>query len=207
MAEINLATPLSTRAAFAYPLQSRLAKREVVIGALWLLVPVIGWILNMGHRIMMVHNMQHGRSPWPSWKGYGALFKHGLFTFLGMIEYHLPAMLVEYFAWQSGNITLHAVAIILWIVATITVPGYMSHYCYQLDPSEIFNPFKACRRVFQAGVPYWKAWRIALSALAISFIGLLAFGIGFLITSVWFWQVAGFSFATVFTQKFRLDSK
>jgi hypothetical protein len=40
--------------------------------------------------------------------------------------------------------------------------------------------------------------------LLCSFLGLLAFGIGFLLTSVWFWQVAGFSFATVFTETFRL---
>jgi hypothetical protein len=46
--------------------------------------------------------------------------------------------------------------------------------------------------------------RIALAALAISFAGLFVFGIGFLFTSVWYWQVAGFSFATVFTQSFGL---
>jgi hypothetical protein len=33
---------------------------------------------------------------------------------------------------------------------------------------------------------------------------LLAFGVGFFVTSVWFWQVAGFSFATVFSQRFAL---
>ena len=44
---------------------------------------------------------------------------------------------------------------------------------------------------------------VALCALALSFVGLL-FGLFFLVTSVWFWQVAGFSFATVFTQEFEL---
>ena len=51
---------------------------------------------------------------------------------------------------------------------------------------------------------YWRAWTIALAALLCSFLGLLAFGVGFLLTSVWFWQVAGFAFATVFTETFRL---
>ena len=32
--------------------------------------------------------------------------------------------------------------------------------------------------------------------------GLLGLGVGFLATSVWFWQTAGFSFATVFARKF-----
>lgn len=39
------------------------------------------------------------------------------------------------------------------------------------------------------------------AALGLSFLGLLALGVGFLVTSVWFWQVAGFSFARVFSQK------
>ena len=41
--------------------------------------------------------------------------------------------------------------------------------------------------------------------MLVSFVGLLGFGVGFAFTSVWFWQVAAFSFATVFTQRFDLD--
>jgi hypothetical protein len=32
----------------------------------------------------------------------------------------------------------------------------------------------------------------------------MVFGVGFLVTSVWFWQVAGFAFATVFSDTFKL---
>lgn len=44
-----------------------------------------------------------------------------------------------------------------------------------------------------------------MPAMALSFLGLLAGGVGFVFTSVWFWQVAAFSFATVFTQRYDLD--
>jgi hypothetical protein len=80
----------------------------------------------------------------------------------------------------------------------------MSHYCFTLEPREVFDPFRALRRVVQGGTAYWHAWAIALAALVSSLLGLLAFGIGFLFTSVWFWQVAGFAFATVFSDVFRL---
>lgn len=50
---INLLTPLSLRTSFLFPIQSPIARREVIIGALWLLVPVIGWFMNMGHRIIL----------------------------------------------------------------------------------------------------------------------------------------------------------
>jgi hypothetical protein len=204
MQPINLATPLSLKKAFAFPLQNKLAKREVLIGGLWLLAPVIGWILNMGHRIMMVHKMQNGKEAWPSWNNYNQLFKHGFLTFLGMIEYHLPALFVEYLAWTFDIPALYILGAILWGLATIIVPGYMSHYCLRLDSSEIFNPLKACKRVIGTGRAYWKAWGIVLVTLTISILGFLCFGIGFLFTSVWFWQVAGFSFATVFTQYYSL---
>lgn len=202
---IDLETPLTFRTAFLFPLQSPVARTEVLKGALWLLLPFIGWLLNMGHRIMMTHRMQHGLSVWPAWNNYGELLKHGAITFLGMVEYHLPAIICEFLAWRYSIGWLHYLGAFLWIVATVAVPGYMSHYCYTLDPREVFNPARALRRVLQGGTAYWHAWSIALVALALSFAGLLLFGIGFLFTSVWFWQVAGFAFATVFTQRFSLQ--
>jgi hypothetical protein len=204
--EIDLSNPLRLNAAFRFPLQSKVARREVAIGALWLLVPIVGWILNMGHRVAMTHRMQHGLSAWPAWSEYRALMKHGTITLLGMIEYYLPAIVCELAARHYHFSWLHVVAALLWLLATIAVPGYMSHYCFTLDAREVFDPFRAMRRVIEGGSSYWHAWAIALVALLCSFLGLLALGVGFLFTSVWFWQVAGFSFATVFTDVFRLRS-
>lgn len=102
------------------------------------------------------------------------------------------------------QIWLEALACVLLLFAAVAIPGYMTHYCRSYDAREIFDPFRAFNRILQGGRLYWKAWAIALCALAISFLGLLALGIGFLVTSVWFWQVAGFSFASVFTQYFAL---
>jgi len=201
---IDLDTPLGWRSAFAFPLQTRESRREVFIGAALLLLPVVGWLLNMGHRVQMVHNMQNGMCPWPAWRHYGRLLKYGTVTFLGMVEYALPAMAVGVLAWRRGSWALALVAIGLWLLATVAVPGYMSHYCLRFDAREVFNPVKALRRVAQGGRAYWHAWLIALAALSVSCLGLLGFGVGFLVTSVWFWQVAGFSFATVFSQKFDL---
>ena len=65
---IDLHTPLDLRSSFAFPLQSRESRREVVIGAALLLIPFVGWLLNMGHRVMFVHRMLHGQPAWPSWR-------------------------------------------------------------------------------------------------------------------------------------------
>ena len=199
---ITIQTPLDLRSSFAFPLQSARSRREVLIGAALLLVPFVGWLLNMGHRVMMVHRMLHGEPAWPSWRNYGELLRHGLVTFGGMAMYYAPgaALLV---AARLADLPVLAVAGgVLLVLATLAIPGYMTHYCVAFDAAEIYDPARALRRALEDGPAYWRAWGIALAALALSFLGLLAFGVGFLVTSVWFWQVAGFSFARAFSQRY-----
>lgn len=195
-----LSSPLTWRTSFLFPLQSRMSRREIHIGAMWLLVPFFGWIVNMGHRIQFVHNMMHDEPPFPAWGNYRQLFRHGMVTFLGMVYYYIPAAILAAVYFTTQSLTALAAGIICFLVATAAIPGYMSHYCREFDVREVFNPILAFSRVAAAGLLYWKAWAVALSALALSFLGLLALGVGFLYTSVWFWQVAGFSFATVMTR-------
>lgn len=195
---VDLSTPLSVGSSFRFPLQHERARKEILWGAaLLILLPGVGWLLNMGHRIQMVHRMHQGADPWPSWQDYPRLLKDGTVTFLGMLMYYTPGLLIGY--WKGW---LYAFP---WLgLATLAIPGYMTHYCKRLDPQEIFNPIRALSRCLQGGFAYWRAWGIALRALALSFLG-LPFGLGFLVSSVWFWQVAGFSFATVFTDRFELS--
>lgn len=202
---IDLRHPLTLRNSLRFPLQSRAARRDVLIGGLWLLVPVLGWLLNMGHRVRVVHRMHAGQTPWPAWERPGELLKHGALTFLGMAWYGWPGVtLTALGAWLESGWLL-ALGGLLWLLAVIAIPGYMSHYCKRYDPREIFDPLRALRRVREGGLAYWKAWSIVVPVMLLSFLGLLGLGIGFVFTSVYFWQVAAFSFATVFTQRFDLD--
>jgi hypothetical protein len=201
---IDLRTPLSLRSSLAFPLQTPESRREVLIGAALVLLPFVGWLLNMGHRVVMVHRMMHGLPAWPSWRRPGQLLWHGLVTFGGMVYYYLPGAALAYAGWRRDSVWMMAAGGVLLALATLAIPGYMSHYCRAFDAAEIYNPVRAFSRAVQGGRAYWHAWGIALCALALSFLGLLALGIGFLATSVWFWQVAGFSFARVFAQKYAL---
>ena len=203
---IDLRTPLSLRTSFAFPLQTAESRREVLIGGALVLVPFIGWLLNMGHRVVMVHRMMHGQPAWPSWRAPGQLLRHGLVTFGGMAYYYAPGAALAWAGWRSGSAALMGAGAVLLVLATLAIPGYMSHYCLAFDAREIYDPFRALSRALQGGRAYWHAWGIALCALVLSFLGLLGLGIGFLATSVWFWQVAGFSFARVFAQKYILPA-
>lgn len=199
---IDLQTPLDLRTSFAFPLQSRESRREVVIGAALLLIPLVGWLLNMGHRVMFVHRMLHGQPAWPAWRNWPELLKHGLITFGGMLYYYAPGLVLAGVGYRAESVLATGAGVALVVLATLAIPGYMTHYCRAFDVAEIYNPVRALSRALQGGAAYWQAWGIALAALALSFLGLLAFGVGFLVTSVWFWQVAGFSFARVFSQRY-----
>jgi hypothetical protein len=204
---VTIDQPLRLKDAFRFPLQSARARREVLIGAMMLvLLPGIGWLMNMGHRIRMVHRMQHGEPAWPAWEDWFDvdLLVHGSVTFLGMLYYYTPGLGLIALGWSLDSTVLLIAGGAALVLATIAIPGFMSHYCVNFDLSEIFNPARALGRVVEGGSAYWHAWFIAAAALALSFLGLLLLGVGFLVTSVWFWQVAGFSFACVFSQRFEL---
>jgi hypothetical protein len=204
-AAIDLQSPLSLRTSFRFPLQSALSRREIVWGAVLLVaLPGVGWLLNMGHRIQMVHRMQHGLPAWPAWTGYRALLRHGAITFAGMAYWHAPGGAVLLASALPGWRWLLVPGALLTLAGTMAVPGYMTHYCRDFDVREVFSPLLALRRIREAGGAYWRAWGVALAALGCSLLGLLGLGLFFFVTSVWFWQVAGFSFATVFTARHRL---
>src|SRR5262245_13506982 len=143
---ISLQTPLSFKSAFRFPIQSHESILEVLWGAaLLVLLPGVGWLLNMGHRIQMVHQMQHGDPAWPAWHHYGRLLKLGFITWLGMIYYYAPGAFLIWIGMQNHWTRLILGGVVLATLATLAIPGYMSHYCVRFDPSEIYNPFKAFR--------------------------------------------------------------
>jgi hypothetical protein len=205
--KINLEASLTFKAAFKFPLQSAIARKEILIGGVLLLVPFIGWLLNMGHRIQILHHMMNGKPAWPAWANYTQLLKNGFTTFLGMVYYYLPAICLGFAYARYHYFVVAVIALLAFILATIAIPGYMSHYCKNFDAREIFYPAKALSRIYECGTSYWHAWGIALAALALSTAGFLFFGFGFLFTSVWFWQVAGFSFASIITKQHSLMQK
>jgi hypothetical protein len=202
---IDLTTPISLKNSFLFPLQNPSSRKEIIIGGFLLLIPFVGWLLNMGHRVVMVHKMQHGINPWPNWSNWSELLKHGFITWLGMAYYYSPSAILFLLGYSLNSDWLYVISFVCCILATIAIPGYMTHYCLNYDCQEIFNPYKALQRTITGGKGYWKAWSIALIALFLSLFGFLIFGIGFLFTSVWFWQVAGYSFANNFTRVYKLQ--
>ena len=137
---IDLHSELTFRNSFKFPIQNALARREVLFGAVLVLVPLVGWLLNMGHRIEMVHRMHHEQPAWPSWNNYGRLLRSGIITFLGMVYYYLPGAVLGIISFHTRQPWLGVLASVLLLLATVAIPGYMTHYCRNYDAREYSIP-------------------------------------------------------------------
>jgi hypothetical protein len=83
------------------------------------------------------------------------LLRHGAVTFGGMLYYYAPGLSLAVLGYRSGQVSIVALGAVLCLVATIAIPGYMTHYCRAFDLREIYDPFRALSRVWQGGLAYW----------------------------------------------------
>lgn len=184
------------REAFRFPLASKAARRDLLIGGtvLWML-PVLGWILNLGHRLDVVYRIFHQQPPYyRGFRPWNACLVRGLQAFCAICCYLLPAALTACLAMYTVP-WLYGFAAVFFGLAIYTLPGGMTYNAALNDISFLYRPDKAWRRSVEGGRAYLRAWFIALIAIVLSFLGLLGLGIGFFYTSVWAWMVVGYVFS------------
>jgi hypothetical protein len=184
---------------FRFPVATRDARRDLLIGGTLLLLTVPGWILNMGHRLTVVSRAWQGDPPYfRGFRPWRQTFWRGLQAFVAIVVYLSPSLALAGLAWLSwpGRTAwlAGAAAALLFSVGVFALPGGMTRNAVAGDLSYLVRPDRALRVALAGGRAYLKAWLIAASAVALSFLGLAAAVVGFFYTSVWAWSVAGFAF-------------
>lgn len=190
--------PLTWRNAYRFPVQSNRARRDLVIGGLLFVVPPLGWVLNMGHRMQLMHRFHRGEALWPAWQNWTILLRNGALGLLAFAVYLTPGFLALWLAWEFDSIATGVLGVLLAAAGVFVIPGFMTFYCVDYDWREVFRPCRAVHRLRRAGPAYLRAWRIVLGSAILSGLGLFIFGVGFFFTTVWNWQVAAFCFGHVF---------
>lgn len=203
---------------FAFPISTPAARRDILLGGTLLLLTLPGWVLNLGHRLEVVHRVYHDDPPYfRGFTPWGATFRRGLRAFAAISFYLSPAvmftglalalapaghglfaLLASPLTWRpAGFATLGALALALvaFAPAIFSLPGGMTYNAAFDDISYLYRPDRAFRRAVAGGKAYLRAWLIGACAVLLSTVGLAAFGVGFLYTSVWAWSVVGYAFS------------
>lgn len=193
---IDRTAPPSFRESFRFPIFTPAARRDLLIGGTTLIIPPLGWILNMGHRLDVVYRIYHGQPPYyRGFRPYGKTWIRGLKAAAAILTYLGPSLACGGAAYLYDLKSLWYVSAPLFMIAIYILPGGMTYNAAFHDISYLYRPDRALARAWEGGRNYVWAWLIALSAISLSFLGLLALGIGFLYTSVWAWMVVGYAFS------------
>jgi len=196
--------PVTWSEAFRFPIENASRRRDVFVGGTVLFIPPVGWILNLGHRLDVVYRLAQGSPPYfRGFKPWTYTFKRGLQAFFAIVAYLSPsgmvgaAALARWYVAGADTVawSLAALSVLLFSLAIFTLPGGMTINAARRDMSYLYRPDKAFRRAMEGGRRYLKSWAIALSAISLSFVGLVGFGVGYLYTSVWAWSVVGYAFS------------
>ena len=184
------------RESFFFPISTPAARADLLVGGTALILLPIGWILNMGHRLDVVYRIYHDIKPvYQGFSPYGKTFLRGLKAFTAIVIYLSPSLICASLAYFYSLMFLWILATTLFLVAIYILPGGMTYNAAFHDIRYLYRPDRAFLRAWEGGKNYMWAWLIAFGAIAISFLGLLLLGIGFLYTSVWAWMVVGYVFS------------
>lgn len=200
----HLPRQLSFRDSLLFPIQSSDGRRDILIGGLAVifLLP-IGWILNLGARLDVVHRLYTGDRPYfRGMKPFKHTLRRGCVSALTIFSYLFPANICfGLFVYGAYFNIIGAVGVIMLLLGlfffalgVFTLPGCMTVYACEEDPSVLWKPIQAFRRAWIHRKLYLKAWCIAILSILLSFFGLIFFMVGFFFSSVWAWEVVGYAF-------------
>ena len=158
------------------------------------LLPV-GWVLNLGHRLDVLHRIYHQKQPvfigFSPWLG---CFVRGLKATTAIAIYlSTSAILAAAAHWVQPTLWWFAGA--AFALGVYALPGGMTYNAAFDDIRYLYRPDKAFARAIGGGLAYLHAWLIALVAISLSLFGVLAFGVGLFYTSVWAWMAVGHAFS------------
>ena len=199
----HLPSELRLADAFRFPVATKEARKDVLIGGcLIMFLLLVGWILNLGNRLNVVSRLSADDPPYfRGFRPWGDTFKRGCISFATISSYLAPAAILGLLAFwyrqrgvQPAHYSFAALSGVAFCLGVFTLPGCMTVYAVEGDPTVLRQPIRAFSRAWSHRQVYLYAWCIALLSIVLSLLGLLALGVGFFFTSVWAWDVVGYAF-------------
>src|SRR6185436_17030926 len=133
----HLPERLKVRDALLFPVATKEARRDVLIGGLLLGLLLIGWILNLGNRLNVVSRLSTDDRPYfRGFRPWGYTFRRGCISLATISSYLAPAALLALLSvWSSpaapARYACGALAIAAFCLGVFTLPGCMTVYAVE----------------------------------------------------------------------------
>jgi len=214
---LSVGSGLTWANAWRFPVQNRQAIRQLLFASVMLAMPpfVIGWLWNMGYRVIMGRRMLLGESPWPGDGTFQEYFHHGrvigLATFFYIVLPVAMCLLIPSpIRWLAAG---------LWFSTSfLYIPSVLIPYSNDFNVGVVFKPWLGWSMVRLSS--YWKAWVITGGALAVALSPLIPIAFAwtmhgsiltrvaialpsaaaFFIANSWLYQVACYAFGSVYDE-------
>ncbi len=214
---------------FTYVFEDKNWIMKVLIGGIVLLIPIVDFAV-YGYMLTTLKNVADGQpNPLPEWSDFGAHFMKGLYAFIGVLIYFLPAILIYCCvfalsfgmtaATSSGNgsnagsslggilgiitLCLNCILAIYALVAGLTLYAPLTRFAMSANQLSLFWDFRGNFAFIQKNLTnYIIALLIAWVASFIAGFGIILCIVGVLFTTFWATLVA----ANVFGQLWKNQS-
>jgi len=212
---------------FSYVFQDPKWIVKLLIGAVLLLIPIIGWIPVTGYYLTTLKNVSDGQeSPLPEWSDFGGFFMKGLYGWIGAIVWYLPVILIACCAGilsvvgsqtsgtAGGNnsgaiasavgylaICLNCLQSLLSFVAGVTVAAPMVRYANSSQLSVFWDVRGNFDFIVKNIGNYVIALLVGGVASFVAFFGIILCVIGVLVTFFWSAMVNAFLLGQVWKNR------
>jgi len=114
--------------AFGYVFEDPRWVTKLVIGAVMVLIPIVGWLVLYGYALRIIRNVVAGdERPLPEWEDFGGLLGLGFAGFVVSVVWSVPAWLLASFAGAVGrSSTLASLCLDCLVIPVALLVGFVA---------------------------------------------------------------------------------
>jgi hypothetical protein len=169
--------------AFSYPFQDPAWVTKIIIGAVMVLIPIIGWLILGGYTLRIMRRVVSGSDvPLPEWTDYGAMFADGVKALIVYIVWAIPFIILTAISNASDNLVFNCLSAVVGLAQTPLLASAIVPVAISGELADGFKFGEIINRVLNNLGPYLIVIVIGIAASIIAGLGIIACGIGILAT-------------------------
>lgn len=172
--------------AFKFPFQDSAWVTKILIGAVMVLIPILGWLALLGFSMRITRRVAAGADvPLPEWTDFSSLLRDGLKGWGISIIWSVPTIILSALAAASDSFALNCLAwivsviVIMFIAAAIVPMAISGNFSDGLQFQQIIN------RVMSNFTDYLLILVMAVVLQFVAVLGLIACIVGVLATTAY----------------------